>query len=83
MEQLHDGLYDTMQGKLFKSNLDYTCIENQFKVESIDLRPVTIQSGDIIEVYLLTEEYSLTDTWDGPNSSKSDINIMNQIIRLT
>ena len=81
MEQVSEGLYDNMKGK-FKFNVEYTCIENQFNFEIIDVKPVNIQDGDIIEVYLLAEEDLLTDKWDGPKLSNSDINGMHQIIRL-
>ena len=79
---MNDELYDNMKGTL-KLNIDYTYIGNQFKIEIIDLRHVNIQNGDIIEVYLLKEEDLLADTWDGPQLSNSDINSMNQFIRLT
>ena len=49
MEQVDDGLYDNMQGH-FKFNIDYKYGETKFKLEMIDLRPINIQKGDIIEV---------------------------------
>ena len=59
MEKMNDGLYDNMQGH-FKFNIDYNYVENQFNIEIIDLRPSNIQTGDSIEVYLLTADvYSL------------------------
>ena len=82
MEQVDDGLYDNMQ-RHFKFNIDYKYCENKFKLEIIDLRPINIQKGDIIEVHLLTEDALFTDEWDGPILSKSDINSMSQFIRLT
>lgn len=81
MTKMNDGLYDNMKDK-FKFNVDYLYTENQFKIEVIDLRPLASQNGDIIEVYLLTEEDLKTDKWDGPKFSKNDINSMNNIIRL-
>ena len=56
---MNDGLYDNMQGH-FKFNIEYNYVENQFNIEIIDLRPSNIQTGDSIEVYLLTADvYSL------------------------
>ena len=82
MENMNDGLYDNM-----KENLNLILIiiilKINFKIEIIDLRPVDIQNGYTIEVYLLTAEDLLTDKWDGPKLSKADINSMNQIIRST
>ena len=49
----------------------------------IDLRPANIQTGDIIEVYVLTDEDLLTDKWGGPRLSKEEINSISQSIRLT
>ena len=69
--------------KKSKFDIDYTYIENQFKLEIIGLRHVNIQNGDIIEVYVLTDEDLLTDECDGPRFSKEDINSRIQIIILT
>ena len=54
-----------------------------FKLELIDLRLIANENGDTIEVYLLTDEDLITNKWEGAKLSKSDINSMNQIIRLT
>ena len=73
MEKMNDGLYDNMKGK-FKFNIDYQYTENQFKIEVLDLRPIANQDGDIIEVYLLTEDDLLTDKWEGAKLTKSELN---------
>ena len=69
--------------KKIKLNIEYNYVENQFNIEVIDLRLIANRNGAVIEVYLLTDEYLLTDKWDGPRLSKEDIHSMNQIIRLT
>ena len=69
--------------KKIKFHIEYNYVENQFNIEVIDLRLIANRNGDVIEVYLLTDEDLLTDKWDGPRLSKEDINSMNQIIRLT
>ena len=81
MEKMNDGLYLDMKNK-FKFNIEYNYVENQLKIEIINLRTISQTPEDIIEVELLSDEDLLTNKWNG-NLNKSDINSMNQIIRLT
>jgi hypothetical protein len=79
---MNDGLYDSMKIK-FKFNIEYDYIENQLKIEIIDLRPIAERIGSVADVKLLSDEDLLTDKWDGTPLSKDNLHTMNQIIRLT
>ena len=83
MEKMNDGLFDDMKTK-FKFNIDYNYVENQLKIEIIDLRPTGDRYyGHAAEVVLFSDEDLLTDKWGGIKLTKDEINSMNQIIRLT
>ena len=82
MEKMNDGLYEDMKLK-FKFNIEYNYIENQLKIEIIDLRSDGDKYyGHAAEVVLFSDADLLTDKWNG-NLIKEEINSMNQIIRLT
>ena len=79
---MNDGLYLDMKEQT-KFNIGYNYVENQFKIEIIVLRTITPILEDNIEVYWLTDEDFLNGKWNDYKLDKSNINTMNQIIRLT
>jgi hypothetical protein len=79
---MNDGLFENMKHKL-KFNIEYTCVENQLKIEVIDLRPIAEQYGSVADVKIFSNEDLLTDKWGGATLNKEEITSMNQIIRLT
>jgi hypothetical protein len=69
METMNNGLYDSMKLQ-FKFNIEYKYIENQLKLEIIDLRPIAEQYGSIADVKLFSNEDLLTDKWGGTTLNK-------------
>ena len=55
MEKMNDGLYLDMKYK-FKFNVEYNYVENQLKIEIINLRTISQTPEDVIEVELLSDE---------------------------
>ena len=83
METLNDEWYADMKEE-GNFNIKHTYVENQLKVELIDLRSGSNRYyAHIVEVHLASYEELLTDKWKGINLTKDDITSMNQVIILT
>ena len=80
MEKLNDELYADMKEES-NFNIEFTYVENQLKVELIDLRSVSDQYyGHVLEVHLFSDEELLNDKWKGINLNRDDITSTNQVI---
>ena len=80
MEKLNDELYADMKEES-NFNIEFTYVENQLKVELIDLRSVSDRYyGHVLEVHLFSDEELLTDKWKGINLNRDDITSTNQVI---
>ena len=78
---MNDVFFDTKQ-RQFKLNIEYNYGEHQFNIQMIDLRPVAERMGSVANMYLVSDEDLLTETWGGEALTTNEIHSKSQTIKL-